>query len=130
MLSQYLKPVIHPQKGRLMKLRHSIFSGLGLSVLLLGSIASAQAIPKAVRGQASTNTMAKTASSLGGPITPSQPDFFANSNNLVLPTVVNSTLDNGLAGQPIPSADAKSPTPLVGDPPRPSRGGIINIKTD
>ncbi len=113
-----------------MNLRHSIFSGFGFSVLLLCALSSAQATPKTAPDQAPTNAMAKTSSILGGPITPSQPDFFANTNNLLLPTSATSTLDNGLAGQSIPSADDKAPTPLVGDLPRPSRGGIINIKTD
>lgn len=130
MLEKYLRSVTHPHRGRLMNLRHSIFSGFGLSVLLVCAIPSARATPKTALGQTPTKAMAKTSSILGGPITPSQPDFFADSNNLVFPTSVNLTLDNGLAGQPIPSAADKSPTPLVGDPPRPTRGGIINIKTD
>ncbi len=109
-----------------MKLRHSIFSGLGLTALLLCTISSAQAAPKT----APIKTMAQTSSTLGGPITPSQPNFFANSNSLVLPASINSSLDNGFASQPIPSAAEKSPIPLVGDPPRPTRGGIINIKTN
>ena len=113
-----------------MNLRHSIFSGLGLSVLLLCASFSAQAMPKTSPNLAPEKAMTKTSSSLGGPIILSQPDFFANSNGLVLPASINPTLDNGFAGQPIPSAADKSPTPLVGDPPRPTRGGIINIKTD
>jgi hypothetical protein len=129
-LSKYLSSVIHPYRGRLMNLRYSIFSGIGLSAWLLCSISSAQAMPRTAPNQAPTKSIEKTSSSLGGPITLSQPDFFANTNGLVLPASVNPTLDNGLSGQPIPSAEDKSPTPLVGDPPRPTRGGIINIKTD
>ena len=112
-----------------MKLRHSIFSGLGLSAVLLCSISSAQAVPKNIPAQ-NPKPMAKVSSNLGGPITPSQPDFFANSNTPLLPASLNANLDNGFASQSVPSAEDKSPTPLVGDPPRPTRGGIINIKTD
>jgi hypothetical protein len=111
-----------------MNLHRSIFSGLGLSALLLCASSSAQAMPK--NTPTPIKEMAKPSLSLGGPITPSQPNFFANSNGPVLPASVNSSLGSGFASQPIPSAAEKSPIPLVGDPPRPTRGGIINIKTD
>jgi hypothetical protein len=115
-----------------MNLYHSIFSGLGLSALLFCAVSSVQAMPKSMPKNTPTpiKAMAKPSLSLGGPITPSQPNFFGNSNGPVLPASVNSSLGSGFASQPIPSAAEKSPIPLVGDPPRPTRGGIINIKTN
>jgi hypothetical protein len=112
-----------------MKLRNAVFSGLGLSIVLVCAASSAQARPsKAVPH--SSQAMTKSSSSLGGPITPTQPDFFTIVNAPVLPASLNQSLDGGFASQPIPSAEEKTAVPLVGDPPRQSRGGIINIKTD
>jgi hypothetical protein len=111
-----------------MKLRNAVFSGIGLSMVLVCA-ASAQSRPsKAVPH--SSQAMTKSSSSLGGPITPTQPDFFTIVNAPVLPESLNQSLDAGFANQPIPSAEEKTVVPLVGDPPRQSRGGLINIKTD
>lgn len=114
-----------------MKLRQAVFSGFGLSMVLVCAMSSAQARPSKALSQ-SPKAIAKpsSSSSLGGPITSTQPDFFATINSPVLPESLNQSLDGGFANQPIPSAEEKTAVPLVGDPPRQSRGGIINIKTD
>ena len=119
-----------------MKLPQAVISGLGLSMVLVCAASSAQARPSKALTQspkaiAAHQKSAKPSSaSLGGPITPSQPDFFATINSPVLPKSLNPSLDGSFANQPIPSAEEKTAVPLVGDPPRQSRGGIINIKTD
>jgi hypothetical protein len=112
-----------------MKLRKAVFSGIGLSMVLVCAASSAQAqTSKAVSHPSQAIT--KSSSSLGGPITVTQSDFFATINSPVLPESLNQSLDGGFANQPIPSAEEKTAVPLVGDPPPQSRGGIINIKTD
>jgi hypothetical protein len=115
-----------------MKLRHAVFSCLGLSMMLVCAVSSAQARPtKALPQHSPKAAISKPSSaSLGGPITPSQPDFFAIGNAPVSPTSLNPSLDGGFANQPKPSAEEKTAVPLVGDPPRQSRGGLINIKMD
>jgi hypothetical protein len=117
-----------------MKLRQAVFSGFGLSMVLVCAMSSAQARPSKALPHSSISPSPKAitnpSSSLGGPITPTQPDFFATINSPVLPESLNQSLDGGFANQPIPSAEEKTAVPLVGDPPRQSRGGIINIKTD
>jgi hypothetical protein len=113
-----------------MKLRHAVFSCLGLSMVLVCAASSAQARPTKALSQAPKAIAKPSSASLGGPITPSQPDFFAISNAPVLPNSLNQSLDGGFANQPKPSAEEKTAVPLVGDPPRQSRGGLINIKTD
>ena len=115
-----------------MKLRHAVFSCLGLSMVLVCAASSAQARPtKALPYQPPKAAIEKPSSaSLGGPITPSQPDFFTISNAPVSPNLLNQSLDGGFANQPKPSAEEKTAIPLVGDPPRQSRGGLINIKMD
>jgi hypothetical protein len=128
-LDEYLIPMPHPYKERIMKLRNAVLSGIGLSMALVCSTSSAQARPSKVLPH-SSGAMVKTSSSLGGPITPTQPDFFTTLNEPVLPASLNQSLDGGFANQAIPSAEEKTAVPLVGDPPRQSRGGIINIKTD
>jgi hypothetical protein len=128
-LSKYLPTRPYPYKEKIMKLRQAVSSGFGLSMVLVCAISSAQARPSKALSP-SPQTITNPSSSLGGPITPTQPDFFATINSPVLPESLNQSLDGGFANQPIPSAEEKTAVPLVGDPPRQSRGGIINIKTD
>jgi hypothetical protein len=128
-LIKYLPNRSHPYKEKIMKLRQAVFSGFGLSMVLVCAISSAQARPSKALSQ-SPKVIANPSSSLGGPITLTQPDFFATINSSVLPKSLNQSLDGGFANQPIPSAEEKTAVPLVGDPPRQSRGGIINIKMD
>lgn len=110
-----------------MKLRHAVFSGLGLSMVLV-CVPGAYAKPS--KATPHTPAIQKSSSILGGPITVTQSDFFTTVNVPVVPASLNQSLDGGFANQPIPSAEEKTAVPLVGDPPRQSRGGIINIKTD
>jgi hypothetical protein len=128
-LSKYLPNGSHPYKEKIMKLRQAVFSGFGLSMVLVCTMSGAQARPSKALSHPS-KAITKPSSSLGGPITPTHPDFFATINSPVLPESLNQSLDGGFANQPIPSAEEKTAVPLVGDPPRQSRGGIINIKMD
>lgn len=112
-----------------MNLRNAVFAGLGLLSLLLGATFSAQAQSSTAVAQPPLGG-AKLSSSLGGPITPTQPNFFAESTAPVSPASLNQTLDGSFANQPIPASSSEPAAPLVDDPPRPSKGGIINIKTD
>jgi hypothetical protein len=111
-----------------MRLHKAVISCFGLSMVLVGA-SSAQARPSQATSP-SSQAIAKSSSSLGGPITVTQQDFFTTVNPPVLPESLNQSLDGGFANQPIPSAEEKTAVPLVGDPPRQSRGGLINIKTN
>jgi hypothetical protein len=127
-LGAYSIPMPHLYKERIMKLRNAVFSSLGLSMVLVCAASDAQARPS--KTVPHSQAITQSSSSLGGPITPTQPDFFTIVNAPVLPESLNQSLDGDFANQPIPSAEEKTAVPLVGDPPRQSRGGIINIKTD
>lgn len=70
-------------------------------------------------------------SSLGGPITPTQPDFFAGNQS----TEFSSSTSDGSRTKlfkvgPVQPTSNKPPAPLIGDPPRPRGGGLINVQTD
>lgn len=111
-----------------MNLRNTLVTGLGLSTLLLG-YSSAQAQTKLQVPQQPPKGMSKLSSSLGGPVTPTKPDFFQDSS--ATSTLPSLSLDNDDANQQILRSNADGPVvPMVGDPPRGGRGGIINIKTD
>jgi hypothetical protein len=112
-----------------MNLTYTVFSSLGLSTLLVCVMSSAQARPNPSVSQPS-KPITKLSSSLGGPITPTQPDFFAGSNPSVPPASMNQTLDSGFKDQPVQARSDRPAAPMVDDPPRPTKGGIINIKTD
>ncbi|WP_404786175.1 hypothetical protein [Altericista sp. CCNU0014] len=115
-----------------MNLRHSASSGIGLLTLLFGFMPSTPAqtslpvplVPK--QGQA--KGIDKTSSGLGGPITPSHPNFFSDSAPPPAPAPLD--LDDDFAVQPLRTPSSAPVAPLVGDPPRTNRGGLINIETD
>ncbi|MGB8698543.1 MAG: hypothetical protein WCD18_03925, partial [Thermosynechococcaceae cyanobacterium] len=68
---------------------------------------------------------------LGGPITPTQPDFFAGSPIKPLPTTpIEDTSSSSFGAQPVSSTSNKPPAPFVDDVPRRGGLGIINVKVD
>jgi hypothetical protein len=121
--------ICDPYQEKIMNLRNTLMTGLGLSTLLLG-YPSAQAQTKLqVPQQQPPKGMSKLSSSLGGPVTPTKPYFFEDSS--ATSTLPSLSLDNDDADRQIRRSNADGPVvPMVGDPPRGSRGGIINIKTD
>jgi hypothetical protein len=112
-----------------MNLRNAVLTGLGLPILLFGDMPTQAQTKLLVPKPPSTGAGAsRVSSSLGGPITPTQPNFFDSSSTPLAPPSLS--LDNDFATRS-PSPASETPVaPIVGDPPRTSRGGIINIKTD
>ena len=97
----------------------------------LGMIAMLVCLPASAERKFSPSSAPLTvkSSSLGGPITPTQPNFFANSDSL---SVFNSENDGQLktisAGPLVQPIDRK-PAPMVDDPPHPA-GGFFTVKTE
>lgn len=110
-----------------MKVFKTLLPSFGIAALLLCLPASAQhkhnksSVPSAkVTGQSS---------SLGGPITPTQPDFFANSASL---SIFNSETDGQpktISAGPLVRPVDREPAPMVDDPPRPA-GGFFKVDTE
>jgi hypothetical protein len=111
-----------------MKLHKAICSCLGVSIVLVCAVSKAQA--QSNQALPSAQGMTKPSSSLGGPITPTQPDFFEISNSPVPPSSLNQSLDGGFASEQVKGNPDRPAAPMIDDPPQISKGGIINIKTD
>ncbi len=111
-----------------MNLPNAILVGFGLSTLLLGNMPSVQAQARLIVPKPPSSSTSRVSSSLGGPITPSQPNFFENVSTPLTPPPLS--LENDNANQILRTTSDAPVVPMVGDPPRTSRGGIINIKTD
>lgn len=107
-----------------MKFLQILLPSLGIATVLLCLPTSAQnksSLPSA-------QLMGKS-SSLGGPITPTQPDFFANPENLsIFDSASDSSLKTISAG-PLTRPVDREPAPMVDDPPRPA-GGFLIVETD
>jgi hypothetical protein len=107
-----------------MKVLKALLPSVGIAALLLCLPASAQhksSIPSA--------SLTGQSSSLGGPITPTQPDFFANSASL---SIFNSETDGQpktISAGPLVRPVDREPAPMVDDPPRPA-GGFFKIDTE
>ncbi len=106
--------------------------GLGASaiVLMLASSSQAQTNPLQPKPIKSPKPLAST---LGGPVTPSDPNLFLGANSSLLqPITVNATSEDGspLKAPPLLLGPPEPIAPLVDDPPRPSGGGLFNIKTE
>jgi hypothetical protein len=108
------------------------FTVVLLSVLALGITASAQAQtrPAPLWPVPADPSVLTPTSSLGGPITPTQPDFFAGESVAPLPSAtLEVTSAKTLGLQPV-RRSSRPAAPFVDDPPRPSGGGFINVNTD
>jgi hypothetical protein len=107
-----------------MKVLKTLLPGLSIAALLLCLPASAQQKSRIPSAQ----PMEKS-SSLGGPITPTQPNFFANSASL---SVFNSESDGQpktISAGPLVRPIDREPAPMVDDPPRPA-GGFLTFETE
>jgi hypothetical protein len=108
-----------------MKVLKPLLPSLGIVAMLLCLPAFAQH-----KSQAPSAQMGKS-SSLGGPITPTQPNFFANSASL---SVFNSEGDGQskttktISAGPLVRPVDREPAPMVDDPPRPA-GGFFTFET-
>jgi hypothetical protein len=106
-----------------MKVLETLLPGLGIAALLLCLPASAQHKARIPSAQ----LMGKS-SSLGGPITPTQPDFFYSPASL---SIFNSESDGQpktISAGPLVRPVDREPAPMVDDPPRPA-GGFIKVET-
>jgi hypothetical protein len=95
-------------------------AGVGIVTMLLCLPASAQgksSLP-------STPSMGTT-SALGGPITPTQPDFFADTANLSI-SAASDKPGGTISLEPLTRSADRRPAPMVGDPPRPV-GGFLKV---
>lgn len=116
---------------------HRFISSLG-SVALLGigfaGIAQAQSSPSQWEQIQPWNPSPQTSeqsSTLGGPITPTQPDFFAgNQSTEFSPSASGGSRTKLFKVGPVQPTSNKPPAPMIGDPPHPRGGGLINVKTD
>ncbi len=107
--------------------------GFGASAIILMLASSSQAQTNPLQPNSPKNTK-PLASALGGPVTPSDPNLFLGANSFLLEpvTLENATAEDGspLKAPPLLLGPPEPIAPLVDDPPRPSGGGIFNIKTD
>jgi hypothetical protein len=107
-----------------MKVLKALLPSCGIAAFLLCLPASAQRKANVL----SAPLMNKSAS-LGGPITPTQPDFFANSTSL---SIFNSETDGQpktITAGPLVRPVERKPAPMVDDPPRPA-GGFFKVDTE
>jgi hypothetical protein len=107
----------------LSSLLSGLLPGLGIATMLClpANAQSKSSVP-------SPQSMGKS-SSLGGPITPTQPDFFSNPASLsIFSTESDSSLRTISAG-PLTRPVDREPAPMVDDPPRPA-GGFLTFETD
>jgi hypothetical protein len=115
----------------LMNLFNAALRGLGASAIVVTLIAPGQARPSQPKPLQVQKPLAST---LGGPITPSDPNLFLGSGSPILQpvTLQNQASEDGspFKAPPLRSGSPKPITPMVGDPPRQSGGGFINFKTD
>jgi hypothetical protein len=115
-----------------MKLFNMALRGLGASaiILMLAYSSQAQTNPLQPKPLKSKKPLAST---LGGPVTPSDPNLFLGANSSLLQPIPleNATAGNGslLKAPPLQFGPPEPIAPLVDDPPRPS-GGFLNIRTD
>ncbi len=107
-----------------MKVLKPLLSGLGIAVLLLHLPASAQ--PKA---KVPVAQPVGQSSRLGGPITPTQPDFFADSASLAVFNAESDGQPRTISAGPFVSPVDREPAPMVDDPPRPA-GGFFKVDTE
>jgi hypothetical protein len=116
-----------------MTLFNVALKGLGASVIVLMLAASSQAQTNLLQSK-TLKSPKPLASALGGPITPSDPNLFLGANSALLQpiTLENATSEDGspLKAPPLLLGPPEPIAPLVDDPPRPSGGGLFNIKTD
>jgi hypothetical protein len=107
-----------------MKVLKPLLSGLGIVVMLLCLPASAQHKSKVPSAQ----SMDKS-SRLGGPITPTQPDFFANPASLSVFNADSDGQSKTINAGPLVRPIDREPAPMVDDPPRPA-GGFFKVDTE
>jgi hypothetical protein len=105
----------------------SLLPSVGIISILMCLPTAAQARPRTAPSE--PPKLMSPSSSLGGPITPTQPDFFSTqSNSLQLNTEGNNSQPIISAGSLVKPVERK-PAPLVDDPPRPA-GGFLKIDLD
>jgi hypothetical protein len=115
-----------------MKLFNVALRGLGASAIIVMLVSSSQAQTNPLQPKP-LKSPKPLASTLGGLVTPSDPNLFLGNNTFLLQpmTLENATGGDGslLKPPPMQFGPPDPIAPLVDDPPRPS-GGFLNIRTD
>jgi hypothetical protein len=107
-----------------MNVLKTLLPSLGIFAMLVCLPASAQH-----KSSPSSAQLTGKSSSLGGPITPTQPDFFANSDSLSVFNSENDGQPKTISAGPLVQPVDRKPAPMVDDPPRPA-GGFFTVKTE
>jgi hypothetical protein len=107
-----------------MKVLETLLPGLGIAVMLICLPAAAQhksRIPSA--------RLIGKSSSLGGPITPTQPNFFSKPASVSVFNSESEGQTKTISAGPLVRPVDREPAPMVDDPPRPA-GGFITFETE